>query len=107
MSNSNNDNCVNEYQTELENIEKKLENLKNPDSINIDNNVDEDDRKKFYEKIKDIPPNKVISFLANCGELQNDHDFWRINENVVKHQIKKLENLKLFLTKKINKNDEN
>jgi hypothetical protein len=109
MSKSNNNNSTNKYKKELENIEKKVENLKkiledfkNPDSINIENNIDEEERNKFLDKIKDMVPHEIINNLASCGELQNDHDFMEINENDVKEQIGKLEKLKLYLIKEIN-----
>lgn len=94
-----------EYKNEIEDIEKKIENSKNPKTINIAVNLDPSERDKFYKEMHKIATDKIINKFAKVGDLSNghehEHDFGEMKDNRVKQRIHKLENIKRYFERKI------
>jgi oligoendopeptidase F len=90
-----------EYQKEIDDLEKDLENCKNPENVQVGTNVDEEERAKFYKGMHKLSPQKIFQIFSGCGDLSNRHDFGEVNDEWIKHRINKLEKIKHYYQKKI------
>ncbi len=91
------------YEDQLVEVVRRIENFKNPATLEIKVNVDENDRNKFYNtKMHQMTPKQIIQTFEKCSNLDgSEHDFGRMNENHIKERINKLGRMKIYFEKKI------
>ncbi len=86
----------------LSEIKKRISNFKNPETIQIESNVESKIRDQFYENINKMQPDKIIKLFAETGNIDIfEHDFDEMSEEKIKHKLIKLEMMSDYLKNKI------
>jgi hypothetical protein len=89
------------FDKELKNVQKDLHNFKNPQIIEINTNMNEDDRLAFYNNISKYTPNDIIAhFDKITGMNLNHYNFSEVNDKKLQKHIDLLTKIEINIKHK-------
>lgn len=106
MSNSDSDSHRQFLMDTLKNVQKKMENIKKPDEITIESNIDEEYRKKIYQSTTKKTPTEILAFFERGSNMDlGEYDFDEIEEKKLKQQLNKLKKMEYNIRGELESSD--